>query len=289
MSLLISCGSLAVASDLQEALRWRQDHPGATVIAGGTEVLADMALDQQPPRAILHVGRIEALQTVAISAERILLGAATTLQRLTHADIAAASPLLAQVAASIGTPQARRRGTVGGNLGGGQPDRSLAPALLALGCSLVLQSSSRGERRLPLRDFLLDRGRTALAPDELITALEVQRCEGFQAFTMVGPRPALVYPTVATALVVDRNRRSLALGIGNAGATALRSPGAEALASALDWSGAPLSDDLAARFGALAADDTAPIDDVQASADYRRHAVAVMARRLLQRAFASPA
>jgi len=287
MTMLIHSKHLAVATDLAEALHWRQEHPQATVIAGGTEVMADVALDERHLQGCLHIGRITELQTVTINSTTIELGAATTMERLTRSDIAAASPLLAQVAASIGTPQARRRGTVGGNLGSGQPDRSLAPALLALGCDVVLRSHAQGERRLPLADFLIDRGCTKLGADELIIGLVVQRCSGFQAFTMVGPRPALVYPTVSTALVVDPDRRTLALGLGNAGATALRSSTAEALASSLDWQGCQISDALAEQFGQLAAAETAPIDDVQASADYRRHAVAVMARRLLQRAFTS--
>jgi len=285
MTMLINTQHLAVATDLAEALEWRHDHPEATVIAGGTEVLAEMVLEERRPQGYLHIGRVTALQAVAIGAETITVGAATTIERLTHADIAAASPLLAQVAASIGTPQARCRGTVGGNLGGGQPDRSLAPALLALGCTVVLQSQARGERRLALSDFLWGRGRTALSNDELITGVEIQRCSGFQAYTLVGPRAALVYPTVATALVVNPSQRSLALGIANAGATALRAGSAEALASAIDWQGGPLPAAIADQFGQLAAGDCTPIDDTQASADYRRHAVAVMARRLLQRAF----
>jgi len=289
MTMLIASTHLAVATDLAEALQWRQAHPEATVIAGGTEVLADVALDERHLKGCLHIGRIAELQTVSISSDTIQLGAATTMERLTHSDIAAASPMLAQVASSIGTPQARRRGTVGGNLGSGQPDRSLAPALLALGCDVVLQSHAHGERRVPLAGFLEDRGRTSLGADELITGLVVQRCSGFQAFTMVGPRPALVYPTVSSALVVDPDRCTLALGLGNAGATALRSSNAEALASSIDWKGCRISDALAEQFGDLAAADTSPIDDVQASADYRRHAVAVMARRLLQRAFTSHA
>lgn len=289
MTLLLSTPHLAVATDLADALSWYQQHPQATVIAGGTEVLADVALEERQPQGYLHIGRVDELQRVKITDALITLGAGTTIERLMQADLAEASPLLAQVAGSIGTPQSRRRGTVGGNLGGGQPDRSLAPALLALGTTVVLCSHSRGERRLPLADFLLDRGRTALAADELITSFEVQRCPGFQAFTLVGPRHALVYPTVAMALVVNPTAQTLALGIGNAAATAIRADQAESLSSTLDWGRQTLSDDMARHFGELAAAATSPIDDVQASADYRRHAVAVMARRLLQRAFSSPA
>lgn len=289
MTLLLSTPHLAVATDLADALSWYQQHPQATVIAGGTEVLADVALEERQPQGYLHIGRVDELQRVKITDALITLGAGTTIERLMQADLAEASPLLAQVAGSIGTPQSRRRGTVGGNLGGGQPDRSLAPALLALGTSVVLCSHSRGERRLPLADFLVDRGRTALAADELITSFEVQRCPGFQAFTLVGPRHALVYPTVAMALVVNPTAQTLALGIGNAAATAIRADQAESLSSTLDWGRQTLSDEMARHFGELAAAATSPVDDVQASADYRRHAVAVMARRLLQRAFSSPA
>ena len=287
MTLLLNTAHLAIATDLAEALRWYEEHPDATVIAGGTEVMAEVALEELKPQGCLHIGRVDELQRVRINDQVITIGAGTTIERLMQADLAAASPLLAQVASSIGTPQSRRRGTVGGNLGGGQPDRSLAPALLALGCSVVLCSHSRGERRLPLGDFLVDRGRTALAADELITSFEVQRCHGFQAFTMVGPRPALVYPTVAIALVVNPTAQTLALGIGNAAATAIRANKAESLSNALDWGRQATSDDVAHNFGELAASATSPIDDVQASAEYRRHAVSVMARRLLQRAFPS--
>lgn len=289
MTMLLNTNHLAVATDLAEALLWHHDHPGATVIAGGTEVLGDVALEERTPQGYLHIGRVAELQRVSIDDHAITLGAGTTIERLTHADLAAASPLLAQVASSIGTPQARRRGTVGGNLGSGQPDRSLAPAFLALGCTVVLQSHAHGERRLPLAEFLDGRGRTALKPGELLTSFVVSRCSGFQAFTLVGPRHALVYPTVSTALVVNPDEQRLALGIGNAAETAIRASQAEALARAIDWSQPTISDELAHRFGELAAAATSPVDDVQASADYRRHAVAVMARRLLQRAFRSAA
>lgn len=287
MTMLFCTNHLAVATELSDALRWYHDHPNATLLSGGTEVMADVALEEHSPKGFLHIGRVDELRRVSISDERIVLGAGTTMERLTQPDLASASPLLAQVARSIGTPQSRRRGTVGGNLGAGQPDRSLAPALLALGCSVVLQSESRGERHLPLADFLLGRGQTALASDELISSLVIGRCNGFQAFTMVGPRHALVYPTVATALVVNPVERTLALGIGNAAETAIRANQAASLSSHVDWESQTVTHELVQHFGELAAAATSPVDDIQASADYRRHAVAVMARRLLQRAFPS--
>lgn len=288
MSHLLENEHLAVATDLDEALQWRQDHPAARVIAGGTELLADQALELFRPSGYLHVGRVEALQSITIEAQTIRIGAGVTIERLGQGALAQALPILAQLAQTIGTPQARRRGTVGGNLGKGLPDRSLAPALLALGCSVVMRSRARGERNLPLANFLQGRGRTALADDELIIGISVQRRQGFQRYTQVGPRAALVYPTVATALVVDRASRWLALGIANAADTAIRAEQAESEASAaIDWQEGRLPGGVAEKFGQQAAAACTPCDDQQASAAYRRHAVAVMARRLLEDAFPS--
>ncbi len=120
---------------------------------------------------------------------------------------------------------------MGGNLGNGMPDRSLAPALLALGCSVTLHSHERGKRSLPLPTFLLGSGRTALAADELITAVACSAGNGFQRYTQVGPRAALVYPTVARPWWWIR-QRWLALGIANAADTAIRAEQAEAEAAA---------------------------------------------------------
>ncbi|MEB3264877.1 MAG: FAD binding domain-containing protein [Synechococcus sp.] len=289
MSLLLETPHLAIATSLEAALEWRRSHPEATVLAGGTERMGDQALEHFRPQGYLHIGRIPALQEIHIHDDHLHLGAAATLERLCRPDVVAALPMLAQVAASIGTPQARRRGTVGGNLAGGLPDRSLAPALLALGCEVVLQAAERSERRLPLETFLQGRGLTALAGDELLTGLRVRRQRGPQHFSLVGPRGALVYPTVATALVVDPQQRQVALGIGNAAPTAIRAREAERwIAAAIDWPQRRLPAGAAETFGQQAAAACSPIDDVQASAAYRRHAVAVMARRLLEQAFAAP-
>jgi len=289
MTHLIENNHLAVATDLEEALQWRRNQPGTRVIAGGTELLADQALELFRPNGYLHVGRVEALQSIAIDEQTIHIGSGVTIERLGQGALAEASPILAQLAHTIGTPQARRRGTVGGNLGNGLPDRSLAPALLALGCSVSLQSYERGKRSLPLADFLLGRGRTALAADELITEVVVQRRRGFQRYTQVGPRAALVYPTVGTALVVDPTTRWLALGIANAADTAIRAEQAEAEATAgVPWQQGQLPDGVAEAFGQRAAEACSPQDDQQASAAYRRHAVAVMAKRLLEEAFSAP-
>jgi CO/xanthine dehydrogenase FAD-binding subunit len=288
MTHLLENDNLAVATDLDDALQWRRKHPGARVIAGGTEVLADQALELFRPSGYLHVGRIEALQAIAIDEYTIRIGAGVSIERLGQGALAEALPILAQLAQTIGTPQARRRGTVGGNLGNGQPDRTLAPALLALGCNVAMRSSARGERSLPLGDFLLAKGRTALADDELITDVIVQRRQGFQRYTQVGPRAALVYPTVATALVVDPSTRWLALGIANAADTAIRAEQAETEAvAAIHWEQGRLPAGLAEQFGQWAAEACTPCDDQQASAAYRRHAVGVMARRLLEEAFAA--
>ena len=284
MTHLLHSDHLAVATNLKEALAWRQGHPQARVIGGGTELMADQALELFRPAGYLHVGRIDALQAVVMGDDTIVIGAGLTIERLGRGALAQALPILAQLAQTIGTPQARRSGTVGGNLGSGMPDRSLAPALLALGCCVTLHSAERGERSLPLPAFLLGRGRTALAADELITAVAVQRRTVFSATPRWGHGRHWCIPPCQRPWWWIHQSRWLALGIGNAADTAIRVEQAERqVVAQINWNQRSLPAGLAEQFGQWAAEACTPCSDEQASAAYRRHAVAVMSRACWKR------
>jgi CO/xanthine dehydrogenase FAD-binding subunit len=128
--------------------------------------------------------------------------------------------------------------------------------------------------------------RTALGPGELIIGVTVPQLDGWQGFSKVGVRNAMVIATASACLAVDVPSRSVRLALGSVAPTVIRCPQAEGLAAAaVDWERNAVDDATAARFGEAAAAASRPIDDHRSTAAYRRHAIAVMARRLLRRAF----
>jgi CO/xanthine dehydrogenase FAD-binding subunit len=168
------------------------------------------------------------------------------------------------------------------------PDRTLLPCLLVLNAEVELRLKSN-TRRLRLDEFLKDGGQTDLADDELLISISMKPVAEYQDYVMVGPRNAQFYPTASVALVVAEQERSIRLALGNAGPRAMRAREAEAFANrAIGWDRREISSNVAEEFGSIAAEHCAPVSDVTATADYRRHAVKVMARRLLSRIFEEP-
>ena len=169
---------------------------------------------------------------------------------------------------------------------------TIAGRLSARGTSVRLTgdvevSRQGGRRSVPLDRFLTGPKCTALRPGDLITAVVVPVLQGRQEYLKVGVRNAMVIAIASLALVVDQDGRTVRVGLGSVGPTALRAPAAESfIAERLDWEAAgPTLRDLedAGRFAGLVASSARPIDDHRATAAYRRHAVGVCARRALQR------
>jgi CO/xanthine dehydrogenase FAD-binding subunit len=143
-----------------------------------------------------------------------------------------------------------------------------------------------GRRSLPVADFMLGVKRTALAPGELVESITLRLLDGWQGYSKVGVRNAMVIATASACLAVDLPTRSVRIALGSVAPTIIRSNEAEAFAvDAVDWDFLAVSDESARRFGALAAASSRPIDDHRSTAEYRRHAISVMASRLLRRAF----
>ena len=206
------------------------------------------------------------------------IGASVSYARLI-ADLADRLPGLALAARTVGSPQIRNRGTLGGNLGTASPAGDGLPPLYAMDAEVEV-ASVRGARRLPVAGFVTGPKRTALEPDELIAAVHVPAAAGPQQFAKIGTRNAMVIAVCSVAVCLWEDERRAAVCIGSSGPTPLRAPDAEAFAGTLDWD-APLPDRAAARFGDLVRDAAQPIDDVRGTAAYRRHALAVLARRTL--------
>jgi len=260
-----------------EALEAAEALPDAPRIAGGTDVMVELNFGRRRPDAVLDLSRIAELREWQALDGHVRLGAGVTYTRVI-AELGDELPALAVAARTVGSPQIRNRGTIGGNLGTASPAGDAHPPLLAAGAVVELESRARGERRVPIDAFFVGPKRTAAAPDELIRAVLVPLPRGPQQFAKAGRRNAMVIAACSFALALDPAAHRVRTGIGSAGPTPLRALEAEHfLAQAPGWD----SPATAKRFGELVAAAARPIDDVRATAAYRRHALAVLARRTL--------
>ncbi|MGZ4490468.1 MAG: FAD binding domain-containing protein [Nocardioidaceae bacterium] len=268
-----------------DALEAKAALPAAVPVAGGTDVMVELNFDQRRPEALLDLTRVAELAEWTHQDGRVRLGAGVTYTRVIE-ELSALLPGLAMASRTVGSPQIRNRGTVGGNLGAASPAGDAHPALLAAGAEVEV-ASVRGTRTVPVADFFTGVKRNALAPDELIAAVWVDQASGPQQFSKIGTRNAMVIAVAAFGLALHGQRRAVGTGIGSAAPTPRRAADAEALlAGELDATGlwdsrGPLPDSLARAFAAEVRGAAAPIDDVRGTAAYRLHALEVMARRAL--------
>jgi CO/xanthine dehydrogenase FAD-binding subunit len=248
---------------LEQALRLKAERIEAVPIQGGTDLMVELNFDRGRPAALLNLNEVAELRGWALEDGRIRLGAGLTYAEAMRTPL----PALAEASRTVGGPQIRNRGTIGGNLGTSSPAGDALPPLLVCGAQ-VRVASVRGERVLPLQEFITGVKRNALADDELILDVTVEAEPARQTFMKVGPRNAMVISVVSLALRVDGE---LTASFGSAGPV----PGLVR---------APLenADALPDRVAAAAS----PIDDVRGSAAYRRHALRVLTRRALERCLA---
>ena len=248
---------------LEEALRLKAEVPDAVPIQGGTDVMVELNFDRARPAALLNLNEVAELRGWSREDGRIRLGAG-----LTYTDaMKAPLPALAEASRTVGGPQIRNRGTIGGNLGTASPAGDALPPLLVCRAQ-VRVASMRGERTLSLQEFVTGVKRNALADDELILHVTVDADQGRQTFMKVGPRNAMVISVVSLAVRVDGG---LTASFGSAGPV----PGV--VHGTLDD---------AESFPEQVAAAASPIDDVRGTAAYRRHALRVLTKRALARCLA---
>jgi len=266
-----------------EALAMKAAHPEAVPIAGGTDVMVDINFDRTRPAAIIDLTRVAELEEWGSDNGLLRIGAGVTYTRIID-ELSDRLPGLAMASRTVGSPQIRNRGTVGGNLGSASPAGDAHPPLLASD-GLVELASTGGSRRLPAREFYTGPKRNAMRGDELIAAFLVEPAKGPQQFSKVGTRNAMVIAVCSFALALDAERRQVGTGIGSAAPTPVSAAEAESfMEGVLDEAGlweTPREVDESAlkRFGELVAAAARPIDDVRGTAAYRKHALAVLARR----------
>jgi CO/xanthine dehydrogenase FAD-binding subunit len=255
---------------LDEALRLKAEVPDAVPIEGGTDVMVELNFDWARPPALLNLNEVVELKGWSRENGTLRLGAGLTYAEAMQAPLADALPALAEASRTVGSPQIRNRGTIGGNLGTSSPAGDALPPLYVEDAEIEVVSV-RGERRIPLREFIVGPKRNTLADDELIVAVRVEPSGAPQTFMKVGPRNAMVIAVVSLAVSVDRERRELRASFGSAGPV----PGLVV---------APLEE--RESFAEQVAAAASPIDDVRGTAAYRRHALRVLAGRALERCLA---
>ena len=270
---------------MSEALEAKDAHPGAVPIRGGTDVMVGLNFARSRPDVVLDLSRVEELEEWGAEDDVLRVGAGVSYARVI-AEIGDHLPGLAMASRTVGSPQIRNRGTVGGNLGTASPAGDALPPLYASEAEVEVMSID-GSRRVPVADFIRGPKQNALADNELISAFYIARAEGPQQYSKIGTRNAMVIAVSAFALALHPERGRVGTCIGSAGPTPIRAAEAERFVRCVMeedglWeSRAAIPEAALRRFGELVAGAARPIDDVRGTAEYRRHSVGVLARRSL--------
>jgi CO/xanthine dehydrogenase FAD-binding subunit len=258
------------ATDLDNLLDLKAQQPDARLLAGGTDLMVEINLAHYRPPGVVSLRRVDELKQV--TSERI--GAGVTWSSLEQCDHTA----LAQAARTIGSPQIRAAGTIGGNVATASPAGDGLPWIAAADAKIVVQSKERGERTVPWRDFFIGVKRTSLASDEVVTGVTVpEDLPEAQEFAKVGSRNAMVISTVSC--VVMRGDDGFRVALGSVAPTPIRAPRAEEMINAEST----ISDSVLEEFSRIVSDEVQPITDHRSTEAYRRHAAGVLARRLVER------
>lgn len=270
---------------MSEALEAREAHPGAVPIRGGTDVMVGLNFARSRPDVVLDLSRVQELDGWWEDDGLVRVGAGVSYTRIIG-ELGGRLPGLAMASRTVGSPQIRNRGTVGGNLGTASPAGDALPPLYASDAEVEAVSVG-GSRRVPVADFIRGPKENALAPNELISAFYVRRADGPQQYSKIGTRNAMVIAVCAFALALHPERGDVGACMGSVGPTPIRAVEAERFVRGVMEEGGlwesrgAIPDAALRRFGELVAGASRPIDDVRGTAAYRRHSVGVLARRSL--------
>lgn len=280
--------SITIPSTLAEVYAALDDDAEAQILAGGTDFMVEVNFGLRRPTSVVALGAVGELRGWRRNGDTLVIGAGCTYREMQAPAFAALAPALAVAARTVGSPQIRNVGTIGGNVATGSPAGDTLPVLAALDATITL-GSSRGVRHVTLPEFIVGPKRTTRVAGEVIVDVRVPVLDGPQEYLKIGTRNAMVIAVADVALVVDRAGRTLRCALGSVGPTVLRATEAEAWASEqIDWSSESIAaaDALCAEFGRLAAASARPIDDHRSTADYRRRGVEVLASRAFRRVLA---
>ena len=274
--------SVLIPHSIAEASELLAQNPSATMLNGGTDLMVEVNFNHRRPDTVLLLRNIPELREWSIdSASRtITIGAGLPYAQIEKGEISHLVPALAQAARTVGSPQIRAAGTIGGNLGTCSPAGDTLPVLSALEALVHLQSAE-GVRTVPFADFMVGPKRNSRLPNEVITAVTIPITDQRQGYSKVGVRNAMVISVASACFaIVDGSPR---FAMGSVGPTILRAHKAEQFLASEAPNLNIISDETAREFGRLAASEARPIDDHRSTATYRSHAIGVLATRLAQR------
>ncbi len=274
---------VVLPATVDEAVDAMAGAPGAQFLAGGTDFCVEVSFGLRRPTGVVCLRRVAELRRAEVAKSDVVIGAGATYADMSAGVLAAALPALAAAARTVGSPQIRNAGTIGGNVATASPAGDTLPLLAALDARATLRGAGT-EREVGIDALLTGVKRTALEPHELVVSLRVPRLEGPQAFLKVGTRNAMVIAIASAAVVLDLEARRVRAAFGSVGPVPVRTRDTEdEISEAIDWGRLHASEATLARFGELAASACTPITDHRSTAAYRRRAVEVIASRGLRR------
>lgn len=278
--------TVIVATNLADALAALRATPEARLLQGGTDTMVEINFNHYKPEHIVALRKVQELRSYSVQDDKgvIFIGSGVPYQTLENDPFLKLLPALAQASRTVGSPQIRAAGSLGGNLGTCSPAGDGLPVLSALDATVHLQSVD-SSREVLIHDFMVGVKKNARMPDEIITGVTVPILRGFQGYSKVGVRNAMVISVASACLAIDASQSQVRLALGAVGPTIIRCRESEQwLSDQVDSAAANFSGDVAKEFGRRAALEARPIDDHRSTAEYRRHAISVLAERLLLKA-----
>lgn len=279
--------TVIVAKELNTALAALREHHDARLIQGGTDLMVEINFNHVKPTTMISLRDVASLRTISRDQPgKLSIGSGVPYSVIEGEPVLSVIPALAQAARTVGSPQIRAAGSLGGNLGTCSPAGDTLPVMFALDAMIHLNTLD-STRVVSIHDFMTGVKRSVRQHDEIITSIDFPIINGWQGYSKVGVRNAMVISVASACLVADHENANVRIALGSVGPTIIRCHEAESwLTSSQDLSaGQSISLDVANEFGRRAAGESSPIDDHRSTAQYRRHAISVLASRLLRKAY----
>jgi CO/xanthine dehydrogenase FAD-binding subunit len=269
-----------IPSSLAEATQLLSNNPDAHLLTGGTDMMVEVNFNHRHPETVIALRNIPEFQQwrVDTASGLVHIGSSVPYATMEHGDLAKALPALAEAARTVGSPQIRAAGSLGGNLGTCSPAGDSLPVLSALDAIVHLQSE-KATRSVSFSEFMVGPKKNSRQLDEIITGVTIPLTNGWQGYAKVGVRNAMVISVASMCLAIHDGKVRVALG--SVGPTIIRCSESEAWINSVGLENVDHA--IAKEFGAKVRAESRPIDDHRSTAEYRRHAVGVLAARLLLR------
>lgn len=269
-----------IPSSLAEATQLLSNNPDAHLLTGGTDMMVEVNFNHRHPETVIALRNIPEIQQWSVDAASgiVHIGSSVPYATMEHGELAQALPALAEAARTVGSPQIRAAGSIGGNLGTCSPAGDSLPVLSALDAVVHLRSDT-SSRSVSFAEFMVGPKKNSRMANEIITGVSIPMTNGWQGYAKVGVRNAMVISVASVCLAIHDGKVRVALG--SVGPTIIRCTESEAWINSVGLEN--VNQSIAKEFGEHVRTESRPIDDHRSTAEYRRHAVGVLATRLLLR------